>query len=56
MRRADPWRAVTHFFALCNAGPAERLLEGAISGVSDEELVETAAAAVDVFIRAYDVR
>lgn len=56
MRRADPRRAVMHFFALCNAGPAERLLEGAISAVSDEELVEAAEAAVDVFIRAYEVR
>lgn len=56
MRRGDPWRAVTHFFALCNAGPADRLLEGAVSTVSDEELVETAKAAVEVFVRAYEVR
>jgi len=56
MRRADPWRAVTHFFALCKAGPPDRLLEGATSAVSDAELVETAQAAVDVFVRAYEVR
>lgn len=56
MRRADPWRAVGHFFGLCNAGPAERLLEGVIMTVSDAELVETAEAAAEVFIRGYEVR
>ena len=56
MRRTDPWRAVFHFVGLCNAGPPERLLEGAVEAVSDEELVETAHSAIDVFVRAYEVR
>lgn len=56
MRSAEPWRAVTHFFGLCTAGPPERLLEGAIETVSDKELIETAEAAVEVFVRAYEVR
>lgn len=53
MRRADPWRAVGHFFALCEAGPVQRLMEGAAAAVDDAELVESAEAAADVFCRAY---
>jgi len=56
MRRADPWRAVAHFLALCDAGPTQRLLEGAVASVADTVLVETAEAAVDVFQRAYEVK
>lgn len=55
MRRADPWRAVMQFLALCEAGPYQRLLEGAVDGVSDTELADTVDAAVDVFARAYDL-
>lgn len=55
MRQSDPWRAVTHFHALCEAGPLQRLIEGAIDAVSDAELVETAQAAVEIFARAYEL-
>ncbi|HWU13447.1 MAG TPA: TetR/AcrR family transcriptional regulator [Caulobacter sp.] len=53
MRRADPWRAVGHFFALCEAGPAQRLMEGAVDAVDEADLVASAEAAVEVFCRAY---
>lgn len=56
MRRADPWRAVMQFLALCEAGPYQRLLEGAVDSVSEAEFVETVDAAVDVFTRAYDLK
>lgn len=55
MRKADPWTAVTQFHALCEAGPVQRLLEGYVSSVSDEQKVATAAAAADTFIRAYEL-
>lgn len=55
MRRADPWQAVTHFSALLEAGPVLRLLEGAIDELGEDQLYETAQAAVDVFCRAYEV-
>ncbi|TCS17478.1 TetR/AcrR family transcriptional regulator [Caulobacter sp. BK020] len=53
MRRADPWRAVGHFFALCEAGPVQRLIEGAADSIDEAELVASAEAAADVFCRAY---
>jgi AcrR family transcriptional regulator len=56
MRRADPFVASMHFSGLCEAGPYQKLLEGAIPGLSETEIVDIAEAAVDVFIRAYDVR
>jgi AcrR family transcriptional regulator len=56
MRRAEPTRAAVHLQALCEAGPYQRLLEGALRTVADEELVQAAEAAVEVFIRAYEVR
>lgn len=56
MRRADPWLAAMHFSGLCEAGPYQRLLEGAVDAIADEEIVRIADAAVDVFIRAYEVR
>jgi len=56
MRRADPWRAVGHFFALCEAGPVQRLMEGSVMSVTDPDLVEAAGAAVDVFLRAYEMK
>ncbi|WP_165191530.1 TetR/AcrR family transcriptional regulator [Caulobacter soli] len=55
MRRADPWRAVVQFHALIEAGPFQRLLEGAIASAPDADLVEAAAAAVETFARAYDI-
>jgi AcrR family transcriptional regulator len=55
MRRADPWQAVMHLNGLCEAGPFQRLAEGAVAAVSDEELVKTVDSAVDVFVRAYDL-
>ena len=56
MRRADPWRAVAHFLALCEAGPAQRLMEGAVDTIAETDLVGAAEAAVDVFVRAYDLK
>jgi AcrR family transcriptional regulator len=52
-RDADPWQAAMHMEALCGAGVVQRLLEGAIDRVSDEEIRSAAHAAVDVFLRAY---
>jgi AcrR family transcriptional regulator len=56
MRRADPWLATMHFAGLCEAGSYQRLLEGAIDSLADEEMIEMAEAAVEVFNRGYDVR
>lgn len=56
MRRADPWRAVGHFFALCEAGPVQRFMEGAVESVADADLIRAADAAVDVFVRAYELK
>jgi AcrR family transcriptional regulator len=55
MRQADPWQAVAHFFALCEAGPVQRLMEGAAASISEADMVRVADAAVDVFVRAYDL-
>jgi AcrR family transcriptional regulator len=52
-READPQRACSHLEGLCTAGPVDRLLEGVIDHVSDEELAAAADAATDVFLRAY---
>jgi AcrR family transcriptional regulator len=52
-RDADPQRACAHFEGLCNGGPLEQLLEGVIDHLSEEEIVATADAAADVFLRAY---
>lgn len=56
MRRADPWLAAMHFAALCEAGSYQRLLEGAIDALPDEEMVKMAEAAAEAFIRAYEIR
>lgn len=56
MRKSDAWVAAQHFHGLCEAGPFQYLLEGAVASVSDAELAKSARDAVDVFIRAYDVR
>jgi AcrR family transcriptional regulator len=56
MRCADTWMAVQHFRGLCEAGPIQNLLEGAVTSVTDEDLIQAAEAAVDVFIRAYDIK
>lgn len=55
MRRADPWIAVNQFMALCEAGPCQRLLEGAVPSVSEAELETACVAAVDTFVRAYEI-
>lgn len=56
MRRADPWIAVTQFHALCEAGPVQRLLEGSVSSLDDDQKIAAAAAAADTFIRAYELQ
>jgi AcrR family transcriptional regulator len=48
--------AAMHFAALCEAGSYQRLLEGAIDTLPNAEMVRMAEAAVEVFIRAYEVR
>lgn len=53
MRRADPWLAVNQFHALCEAGLVQRLLEGSLLSVDEQDLVGAAKAAADTFIRAY---
>lgn len=55
MRRVDPWQAVMHFQALCEAGPIQRLMEGAVASVADADLVKAADSAIDVFVRAYEL-
>jgi hypothetical protein len=56
MRRADPWVAVNQFHALCEAGPVQRLLEGSLLRVDEQDLVGAAKAAADTFIRAYGLQ
>ncbi|WP_349321604.1 TetR/AcrR family transcriptional regulator [Asticcacaulis sp. MM231] len=53
IRRSDPWIAAQQFYALCEAGPVQNLLEGAVKAVTDEDLLKAATTATDVFIRAY---
>jgi AcrR family transcriptional regulator len=55
MRKADPWQAVMHFHALCEAGPFQRLAEGAVDSVSEADLIKAVDGAVDVFVRAYEL-
>lgn len=56
MRQADPWRAALHLEGLCESGPYQRLLEGSLAAVSDQDLVQAAQAAVEVFVRGYEIR
>jgi AcrR family transcriptional regulator len=53
IRPVDPWRASMHLQALLEAGPFQRRLEGVADSIDADEMVATADAAVDVFIRAY---
>ncbi|HWM67540.1 MAG TPA: TetR/AcrR family transcriptional regulator [Steroidobacteraceae bacterium] len=53
LRDADPWQAALHLLGLLRVGLVDNLLEGVIDHASDEEIVSTADAAVDVFLRAY---
>lgn len=53
IRRVDPWQAAVHMMSLCMGAPVQQLLEGAIERPSDQELAAAAAAAADVFYRAY---
>jgi AcrR family transcriptional regulator len=53
MRRADPWTAVHQLNALCEAGPVQQLLAGALTHVDAATLSSAAEAAADTFIRAY---
>lgn len=55
MRQADTRVAVDQFVALCEAGPVQRLIEGAISTLSEQDRSETTRAAVDTFMRAYAI-
>jgi AcrR family transcriptional regulator len=53
LRQADPWQAALHMVSLCMGPPVQLMLEGAIERPSDQELTAAAAAAADVFLRAY---
>ncbi len=55
LRQVDPWQAAVHMLSLCMGPPVQFVLEGAIERPSDEELAAAAAAAADVFLRAYAV-
>lgn len=55
MRRVDPMTAVNQLQALCEAGPIQRLLEGSMSSISEEEKAAAAREAADTFIRAFDL-
>jgi len=55
LRQADPWQAALHMMCLILGPPVQLLLEGAIERPSDQELAAAAAAAADVFLRAYAV-
>jgi AcrR family transcriptional regulator len=55
MRQADAWQAVMQFRALCEAGPYQRLAEGAVATADQDDLVKAVDGAVDVFVRAYDL-
>lgn len=53
LRRADPWQAAIHFKGLVEAGLVDRRLRGCGVEIGDAEVEAGAAAAVDVFLRAY---
>jgi AcrR family transcriptional regulator len=53
LRDADSWQAAIHLLGLIRAGLVDNLLEGVIDHASEEKMVATADAAVDVFLRAY---
>src|SRR5581483_4827297 len=55
LRQADPGQAALHMLSLCMGAPVQWVLEGAIERPSDQELAAAAAAAADVFLRAYAV-
>lgn len=55
MRRVDPTLAVDHFVALCESGPFQRLMEGAIPEVPEAQRVASTRAAVEAFLRAYGI-
>lgn len=55
MRPVDPWRACVHLQGLLEAGTFQRRLDGVLDSVDADEVVATADAAVDVFVRAYAV-
>ena len=53
LREADPHRASVHMEGLCSAGPIQLMLEGVIDHIPEGEITATAAAAAEVFLRAY---
>ena len=55
LRQADPWQAALHLIGLCMGPPVQLVLEGAIERPSNQELATAAAAAADVFLRAYAI-
>ncbi len=55
LRQADPWQAAQHILCLCMGPPIQFVLEGVIERPSEQELATAAAAATDMFLRAYAV-
>jgi AcrR family transcriptional regulator len=55
LRQVDPSQAALHMLSLCMGPPVQFVLEGAIERPSDKELAAAAAAAAEVFLRAYAV-
>lgn len=53
LRKADPWRAATHWKGLVLADLFERRLLGAIDNADPKEIEAAARDAADVFLRAY---
>jgi AcrR family transcriptional regulator len=52
-RKVDPWQAAVHMQGLCTGIPVQWVLEGVVETPGDDELAVAAAAAADVFFRAY---
>lgn len=53
LRQADPWTALMHLLALCEAGPIHHRMRGWIDEPSEEVIAKVAEDAIDVFLRAY---
>lgn len=54
-RKVDPWQAAVHMQSLCTGTPVQWVLEGVTDIPGDGELAVAAAAAADVFFRAYAI-
>lgn len=53
LREADPMHAAQALIALCTARSHQRLLAGVCAGLTEQDVAEQAAFALDLFLRAY---